>query len=1158
MGWTKAQQRAIELRDKNILVSAAAGSGKTAVLVERILKLIIDEKVGVDELLVVTFTKAAAAEMKAKIVKAIRERIKEEPENADFLHAQLKNMYKTSISTFHAFAISIIKRYFFIIDIDPSLKPADETQTRLMETEVIDELFDEKFSEKDEQFIKFLTAYSVAASEDAIKAEILNLYNKIMNIPEPFEWLEHRLGDIKNCTGAEDTKIKRALLDILLSEIDNATKIKREMIEQFAYINSQKQVKAHGENLSDLQDIKNDINEGNAATALKKLQVLKPASLGKGDANKEDYETLKTDFEEKNKNFKYIISDLLQKEYCSEPFEVQLEKVLETYPYLKTLEELLLLFHEKYKKAKADKGVMDFNDMEHFAMEILKDETVAEECRKKFKYIFIDEYQDSNFIQEEIINRIKRENNLFMVGDIKQSIYSFRNAEPSIFRGKYGSFAKGESAKDEKIDLNMNFRSKKTILGATNAIFENIMEGYDENAALYEGIEADEKHIFDMELLLIDKSDIKELEEPTEAQRRLKGMSQAELEGLLVVKKIEELVGTKIFDNKAGCERELSYRDIVILFRNLKGKGEAVAKILEQKGIPTFIDSSSGYFDTLEVKLVKDLLMTIDNINRDIPLLAVLNSIIFDFKISELIKIRVSDKDSSFSEAFLNYKANGDDEDLKAKCEKTIAVLSKWEDEAKYTKIDDFVWRIINESGIYNYISSLSNGEQRQLNLRTLIEKTQGYAKGGDNSIFGLIRYFDNLKEKVEVGTKSLLSEEADTVQITTIHKSKGLEYPVVIVPQLSQSMSGKANQRPLFDVDIELGIGLENVDITEKIRRKTLLQSEIAYRKQKERLEEELRILYVAMTRAKDRLIMIGTSDDVQKLQESISFVNAQTTYLQAIYPYTKNQFTKRVAIGALSLESLLPEESEGGISTEEFEKSLLDMIAAAKSEKIDDADIKADIKNEEIRYILDYKYPHAGDFEIKSKYGVTELATKEGNIKPSEKMHFSSQDESMLTSLELGTAYHTAMEHIDFKKAFEGGKKNIEEQLVSLMKKEILSEKELESIDTEKLFAFFRDDIGKRAALSQDLRKEESFIMWHKVNGTKTLVQGVIDCYFEEADGLVLVDYKTNKNADNIKHIYAKQIKLYKEALEKATGKKVKETWLYLFELKKSLQIS
>lgn len=1153
MTWTKAQQRAIDLRDKNILVSAAAGSGKTAVLVERILKLIIDERVGVDELLVVTFTKAAAAEMKAKIVKAIRQRIKEDPSSADFLRAQLKNMYKTSICTFHAFAINIIKRYFFVIDLDSSLRPADETQTKLIETEVLDELFDEKFAEKDERFVKFLTAYSDTASEDAIKAEILNLYNKMMNIPEPFKWLSGRIEDVKKCVGDDGSKIRKTLADILLSEISKAIEIKEKMIEQFASINSQKQMAAHGENLSELLDIKNDINEGNIATALGKLQGIKPASLGKGDANKEDYEALKTDFEEKNKSFKYILSDLLQKEFCAEPLEMQLESLAATYPYLKTLEELLVLFHEKYTKAKSDKGIMNFNDMEHFAMEILKNEAVAEECQRKFKYIFIDEYQDSNFIQEEIINRIKRENNLFMVGDIKQSIYSFRNAEPSIFREKYKSFAEEKSTNDEKIDLNMNFRSKKTVLGATNAIFENIMEGYDENAALYEGIEAEEKYIFETELLLIDRSDLKELKEMTEGQKTLKALSRAELEGLLIAKKIKELVGSKIYDNKAGCERELSYRDIVILFRNLKGKGEALAKILEQNGIPTFMGSSSGYFDTLEVRLVKDLLMTIDNINRDIPLLAVLNSVIFDFKIDELIKIRISDKEATFSEAFLNYREIGDDEELKAKCEKTLERLFTWKQLARYIKIDEFVWQIINESGIYNYISSLPNGEQRQLNLRTLIEKTLSYAKGGDNSIFGLIRYFDNLKEKVEVGTKSLLSEEADTVQITTIHKSKGLEYPVVIVPQLAQAMSGKANQHSLFDMDVELGVAVENIDIEQKIRRKTLLQSEIAYRKQRERLEEELRILYVAMTRAKERLIMIGTSDDVQKLAESISFINPQTTYLQAIYPHTKNQFTKRLAIGALSLEEFLPQETQGSITKDQLEKILLDMITAAKSENAE----SADIKNNEIRRILDYKYPYAGDFEIKSKYGVTELATKGKNIKPVAKIHFASQEESMLTAIEIGTAYHTAMEHIDFKKALEGGKESIEEQLLMLRIKEILTAKELESIDKAKLSAFFESDIGKRATLAKDLKKEESFIMSHDVNGTKTLVQGVIDCYFEEPDGLVIVDYKTNKSDSGAKEKYAGQIQLYKEALEKATGKNVKEAWLYMFELKKSLQI-
>lgn len=1157
MKWTTKQAEAIETRDKNILVSAAAGSGKTAVLVERILRLIIEEHIGVDELLVVTFTNAAASEMKGKIISAIRKKIEEHPEDALFLREQLGNMYKTSISTFHSFALDIIRKYFFVIDMEPNLKVGEQTQTVLMKTAVIDEVFEEEFACNDKAFIDFLNRYGSAKDEQQLKTELLTLYERIMAMPEPWQWLHEAIESVKKYENYQDTELFSIIKADIGSGIQNITDIKKsigDILDDAGAVNMAKKQVQDAEYLSQIKSI---FNRGEYDLAFETLKSFKSSQLRAGKDEKEAYESVKPYIKMRKKEFDDALL-YIKKTYMKESFEDMFKKVADTYPQLCQMEKLLINFHKKYSGAKLDKGIMDFSDIEHYAMQILKNDSIAEECRQKYRYIFIDEYQDSNFLQEAIVDKVKRKDNLFMVGDVKQSIYRFRLAEPDIFKERYCNYEKGER-NSVKIDLNMNFRSKAPIIESINSVFEKIMEGYDEDAALYAGAPSKEGYDFPTELIVIDKSTMEDIKSESSSDEELSEMKDIQLEAMAATKYIKKLVGTNIYDHKEDKIRPLTYRDIVVLMRSMKNKGRVFAEVLEKNEIPVFLDSSSGYFETVEVNLIMDLLKIVDNGNRDIPLLGVLNSPVFSFTVDELIDIRLLDKSLSFSEVFRQYAKAGKKAELKLKCKNTVVQLKKWKDKAKYTPIEEFVWSLIRESGIYRYAGTLSGGSQRQLNLRTFADKTAVYAGTGDNSVYGLLKYFEKLKSQVEVGQISLLSAEDDTVQITTIHKSKGLEYPVVIVPGMAALMKDESIPDVGFSHK-DIGVAVTYADTQKKTFENTILQKVIKSRRKKENREEELRVLYVAMTRAKDRLILTGCVKDAEKYNMQISVSSAaKKCFLDYIYPYMTGNYAKRVIVGVDNLSGFVPEDNASYDDRTEnikaFEKSAMDLM---ERNQIDD-DISA---------VLSYEYPYENHFSVKSKYSVSELSGK--NRKKSKnkarrkiQKHTAciggakkTDEKTKLTGAALGTAYHTVMEHLDFVKASNTGESYIIKAMDVMEKKEIITTEEKDSVEVGKLNTFFKSDIGKRAALQNSI-KEESFIMEYEKEGAKTIVQGVIDCYFEEKGEIVLLDYKTNYMTEGIEELYREQMSFYKEALEKAKDKKVKEVWLYLFEDDRAVRV-
>ena len=1143
MRWNESQRQAIEERGKNIIVSAAAGSGKTAVLVERILRLIIEDNTGVDQLLVVTFTKAAAAEMKERIGQAIKKAIKETEDSGkrEFLKDQLEILGQASISTFHSFAMDLIKNYYYVADISPDLKPADDTQATLMKLDAMDQVFAQGFeSEGNYEFIKLMNHYSSHKNETGIKNSLMSAYDRIMAMEEPFQWLNDKievLNSYDDIAVLQNQEIYPMVVEFYRNQLEKIYRLKAMIVD---ILDERGLTVLKGKQEPDLdplkkwqQVLKNDISPDTFDQVRAEVSVYKFTTLRATKDEKEDYALVKDEIGAIRTKASDILKGI-KADFGEENIIDTFKAVKENYPYLKEIQRILQAFHDQYSTMKLDKNLMDFNDMEHFALKILADEQVQKECRERFKYIFVDEYQDSNYIQEAIIAKIKRENNLFVVGDLKQSIYSFRLAEPDIFRARYKAYQNEDVS--VKIDLNQNFRCKKNIIDGVNYVFEESMDDYDDAAKLHQGVNNESAYDFPVEVILAEE----EFEDMDKDEfEDLLDIKKAEMEAMIIADRIENLIKseTKIYDNKKEIERKLEYRDIVILIRSVKNIGDILQKVLSKRNIPVFLNNNGGYFESTEIALLLNLLDVIDNLYKDIPLISVMYSCVFNFTIDELMAIRKQLKKDTFYQAVLEYKENGLDSKLIDKVTTMISKIENWQSQAKFMPLDQFVWKLINESGIYLDAGLKRSGQQRQLNLRTFVDKTKVYLSFGENSIYGLLNYFDMVKSNIETGPVSLVAKDEDTVQITTIHKSKGLEYPIVIIPSITKNFMRGGIGDGLIHIDRKIGIALKT-HTKEGALKDNILVKMIQTSKQEEQREEEIRILYVGMTRAKDQLIMVGNVKNYGEYIDGLFEDMDKTTYLECILlPALEKRNTFKIKV--MPKNQLISREQEDN-SVMANKRTLAKLLKEPVSDQ----------KLEKLNEKMQYKYQYMDEFNIRSKYGVTELNQKNKIVYDKEIVipDFSQNEKEQMSSVHFGNIYHTVMEHMDFAKGKAEGRDYMENAVGQLADMGLLTEDEAKVINITKFENFISSQLGSRAADAK-CYKEKQFTMKHAINGHDTLVQGVIDCYFVEDDEIVLVDYKTGKNVKETTENYIIQLELYKEALEKTTGKNVKEGWIYFF---------
>lgn len=1165
--WTEDQKKVIELRDRNILVSAAAGSGKTAVLVERIMEMVCDEThpVDVDRLLVVTFTKAAASEMKERVGAAIRKRLEEQPNNG-YLQKQETLVHHAQITTIDSFCSYILRNHFGEIDLDPAFRVADEGELKLLKKDILKELLEEEYEKKEQKFLHFVECYATGKNDDVLEDLILKLYEFSTSDPFPEEWLEHL---IKSQGVQEHEKILehvRRIVESLLQENEQAIELCQGFGGPVFYEDALQQDKILLEDCLACSTYE----EYSAVIRGRSFQALSRKKMPP-ETEEEKKEAVKT-----VRNHMKKALESLEKQFFYMPAEVIFEAAKLAEPAKRELVELTLAFSRRFAERKRKRNIVDFSDMEHLALKILVTREdgecvptdVARGYAEYFAEIMIDEYQDSNLVQELILTSISKKalggNNLFMVGDVKQSIYRFRQARPELFMEKQETYTLTEST-SQRINLSKNFRSRKEVLDTVNFLFERMMIKelgnitYDAEAALYLGAsmaEPEKAEDVEAELMLLNLP-----EEETEEK-----LDKAELEAAMVATRILELTeSAKVTDKKTGELRPARLGDMVILLRSMTGWSDTFSNVLGAYGIPTVTGSSTGYFSAMEVQTVLNYLRVLDNQKQDIPLSAVLHSPIGNLDSAEMAKIRAAYPEVPYHEACVRYGAEGTDENIQKKLKVFWTLTESLRREAEYLPIHKLLWEIYDKTSYEQIVRLQPNGAVRAANLQMLIQKALDFESTSYRGLFNFVRYIENLqKYEVDYGVAESSAGNENAVRIMSIHKSKGLEFPIVFVSGLAKRFN-KQDARERIAMHPDLGLGTDAIDPEKRIKVPTLHKKMIQKQIELESLGEELRVLYVALTRAKEKMVMTASlknaAEEVQKLvrekeycergrYESLCGGGSFLDWILEVSGGEKTPFAWRF----VTLESLTQKKVEQAV-LQQYDYAALRMEKGEVSEELQER--------------FSYSYPHMAEMSIPGKVSVSEL--KKAAVEEDVREMFEEpeivpyipaflREERKGSATERGTAYHRIMECMDLSGIRHSNQ--VKERIEQLVLQGKITQTAAESVNAYEIYLFCQSNLCKRILEAEkmgNLYKEQPFVIAkpaREVGGEydsdkEVLVQGIMDVYFEEADGLVLVDYKTDyvKTREELVKRYETQLLIYRDALEQLTGKKVKECMIYSF---------
>lgn len=1256
--WTDEQQAVIDSRDCNLLVAAAAGSGKTAVLVERIIQIITNKEkpVDIDSLLVVTFTNAAAAEMRERIGDAIGKALERNPEDSH-LQNQLVLLNKASITTIHSFCLEVIKSNFHKIDLDPNYRIGDETECSILKLETIEEIFEEFYDEKEDDFYKLVESYSEKRGDTNLQQMVLSIYSFVMSSPYPMKWLEDSVNDfnIDDKFDFSTSKWAKIILDTIKIQIngivknfDKALKMVEgiEELETFAdklkieYKMIKRLLDSCDENWEETYRAAISLEFENYAKGVKRIPK------GAEEYIKDAKDKAKKIRDDAKKSLESIQSSTFNKNISALNKEVEM-----LYPIVNSLSKILKRFIELYSERKREKGIIDFNDIEHFALDILikKDEKgdfledengkavgsdIALEYREKFYEIFIDEYQDSNFVQEVLLSTIAKTKtpNRFMVGDVKQSIYRFRQAKPEIFLDKYATYGTQKGEKNRKIMLYKNFRSRKEVIDSCNYVFENIMSKnigeieYTQDEALNLGASfkenLEEKVIVGgaTEIHLMEKAQKTTEDNQNDEEQPEEELDNIQLEARMVGKIIKNLMlpdeeGNiqKVYDKKLDDYRVVDFKDIVILLRATSAWAPVFADELINMGIPTYADTGMGYFDTIEIKTIMAFLRIIDNPMQDIPLLSVLKSPILpctSFTPEDFIDIRLENNNTNLYECIRLISESEDNgkKEIREKCRSFLRELKEYKEKSLYMSTDEFLWHLYMKSGYFAYVGALPSGSQRQANLKILFERAKQFEETSFKGIFNFINFIDKIKKSnSDMGSAKTLGENANVVRIMSIHKSKGLEFPIVFCCAMSKNFNTMDFKRDML-YHYELGFGPQLVDINRRISYPSIAKEALKYKMNLENLSEEMRILYVALTRAKEKLILTGAVKDIpgtlHKWGKNLDGNNPVSqydvlkarNYLDWIMPSVLKhkdfeEIRKAYDIETLSQSnhdsrwSLDTWEKEDVVVEEKEEETNIETLLKEMEEKITGADYK-----EEISEKLNYLYPYKESVKVSASISVSEIKKMQSIHEEDYSEHLyeekttlkrplfiqESEAKNKISPQERGTIVHLVMEVLDLNKI--NTIDEIKAQIKDLIKREIISEKQSLVINPFKIYKFFKSNIGKRALSSHLIKREQSIYSQIKMNDIylnnediqnnratyeeeSLMLRGIIDLYFEEDEEIVIVDYKTDyideDNKQEVINRYEKQLDLYAEALNKLTGKNIKEKYLYLFNIDEEVKL-
>ena len=1308
--WTKEQKQVIELRNRNLLVSAAAGSGKTAVLVERIVSKVLDREhpVDIDRMLIVTFTKAAAAEMRERVGQAIESRMEQDPDHPG-LQRQYTLVHNAQITTIDSFCLYVVRNYFQTIGLETSFRIADPGELKLLKADVAKEVMEQHYQRKEEGFLQLADRYASAKSDSALSDFMLRLYDFSQSYPWPQEWLaslasHYHLENLEQLNAQPWMQGLLRYLGNIISDLKKQMEYAKALCEDDD--GPQMYLAAVMDDLALLEELESCSSYEQYGGCIGRLKFSKLGVNRKYEGS--------ADKQEQVKSLRKVMKDTLGRlssSYFYQDSAHMLEDLHKILPDVEALAELAQAFSEAFQEKKAERNLLDFSDIEHFALKILIDEqtkeptAAARELREIYEEIMIDEYQDSNYVQETILRAVSREeigqNNIFMVGDVKQSIYRFRLARPELFIEKYRTYTAQESTK-QKIDLHQNFRSRREVIESVNQIFYQIMHEdlgnveYDEQAALYAGAvypqpdemynetasgqcsqdqsgEQQEKNCGNSEQMYRTEDQSGEqqekncgnsgrmyrTEDQSDEQQREKNsrnsgrmditedqsgelkqennstaavfrsellLAQAseeelaeagiehlqEMEARMAAARIRELIDVKqpVTDKQTGSLRPARYRDIVILLRSITGWADIFLKVFTESGIPAHTTSQTGYFGTVEIQTILSMLSILDNPLQDIPLAAVLASPIGGFTSEELARIKTFSKEHFFYLALLEYMQYADqpkEEGTRQKAEEFLQTYEKLRGFTAYMPIHQLIQIVLQETGYMSYIQAMPAGAQRRANVDMLLEKAIAYEKSSYKGLFHFVRYIEKLKKyEVDFGEADLTSENEDVVRIMSIHKSKGLEFPIVLVCGMGKQFN-RQDVRSRLILHPEYGIGLDVIDAERRVRKpgfiKKVLENEISIENQ----GEELRVLYVALTRAREKLIMTAAVKDLKDLNElnedkPMDAAAADrdeimgyfdrfhaSSYLDWINPIVShdrlNLYDKRV----YHTQQLQLQEA-----VEEAEQRL-DFMQLRQLYKTADETLYKQMDQR-----LSWSYPYEGDTDLKTKISVSELKHRtmpvfDEEMLPQEEWFdkeinemneneaFDKERESLIPafmrtdenpenrSALRGSAVHKVMEEVDFTRSVlsEDRVADLCSQMEHMLAENHITQEMKELVSPYMIGRFLESPMAARMAMAQKdgtLHKEQPFVMGipasrvcETASEELVLIQGIVDVYWEEDGELVILDYKTDavKEPEKLIERYAVQLDLYGEALEKATGKKVKEKVIYSFSMQKEVYI-
>lgn len=1257
MKFTPEQQRVIELHNSNILVSAAAGSGKTAVLVERIIRMICDGEhpADIDRLLIVTFTNAAAAEMRERIAAGITARLEADPGN-EHIQQQSALLHNAQITTIDSFSLFLIRNHFNEIGLDPDFRVADEGEIKLLQQEVLAQLLEDAYAgqfvpEAPEQFHACVEYFCPGGRESVLEQHILNLSRYAGSFPWPEEWLEERKNDY--AAGDMEALVHSDYGQYLTERVNRTVEGCLEKLQEVKRLCELPDGPYMYGELTDAE-----IEQLERLTSCKDLEEqaakVPAVTFARLPSKKDDsVDPAKRELAKAIRNsVKDTLSDLSES-YFKTPLELAVEQGKACREPLRMLLDLVLEFDRRLLAAKQERHLIDFSDMEHYALQILLkrekvEETggtgtdhaetkyrivpsdVAMEYRQYFQEILIDEYQDSNLVQEYLLSAISGEEegryNRFMVGDVKQSIYKFRLARPELFLEKYDIYQ--ETGDLCRIDLAKNFRSRIQVVDAVNDVFSRIMSreiggiAYDDKAALYPGAvyPAQEDPAYGSELLLIRKPEKGEREESGIGEQHTEGAgvlvdydNVRQLEALAIATRIKQLKGSlKVMEKSTGELRLVRYSDMVILLRTTSGWDEEFKKILEQQGIPVYITSKTGYFGALEVQELLQFLRVLDNPRQDIPLFGVMQSVFGGFTQEEIAQIRSggeghSRKRMTLYEALKEVAQSGrtEDTELSIKANDFLQRIDHYRNLTPYTSIRDLLQRILDDYDYLNYVTALPTGSKRRANVEMLLTKASAFEKTSYFGLFHFIRYMEQLeKYDVDYGEADTLDENADVVRIMSIHKSKGLEFPVVFVSGLSKRFNMQDANQSLI-VDMDLGVAVDYVDSVRRIKNKTLRRAVLSAKMKEDNLAEELRVLYVALTRAREKLILTAVLDKADEKwelaqmtgQERLTYLDfcEAGNYMDFLLPILPKT---GITVKTLRTEDLAAEELGEQLRMGDRREQLR-LIACGETPLTGDPE-ENERKLMHLRERFAYQYPHPGLQKLYTKTTVSELKIAAMAEKDEAAFHTFEEKEVVpyipgfrreqekVSGAVRGNAFHRVMELLDFMYVFvESGlfekcpgdyetyrkrldAERLKNRLEEFLQRETVSlrltEEYAKAVSLPKILNFLEQELAYRMWRAQEqglLYREQPFVLGIDAKrldpdlpeGEKVLIQGIIDVFFIEDGEIVLLDYKTDviDSLEALWNRYNVQIQYYEEALTKLMQMPVKERILYSFYLEK-----